>query len=405
MIEILRADGGVRTLGLDPFLDELESSRRRVSTSFAAERLQLVTDLSSSILKRRDKVMAPAVIHFAYWTRKGALKQLAEGALGRLPPDCIGRPRGLVFHLPPQNVETVFLYSWVLAYLTGNANITRLPTTLSEDMAELLGLFQAALAERGDDGQLFVRYSISERINRAISSASDARLVWGGDAKVATFAALPLRDGGKSIWFGDRRSLAVLNGPAISFLDAPARRMLADNLRNDIFTFDQMACSSPQRLLIVGDQARDEAAILALLGDLSDSALDHGADAGTGHAMRKMVLAMARSGVGEARKVVRHSNALTTLMMESVRQTEPVGGGYLEVSYVAKLADIYGHLRENTQTAVHFGFDVEDIKDFARGLPPFCVTRIAPVGQALDFDFIWDGYDLCAELMKLLRVG
>jgi len=35
--------------------------------------------------------------------------------------------------------------------------------------------------------------------------------VWGGDAKVALFAPLPLRNGGKSIWFGDRFSFSTIN--------------------------------------------------------------------------------------------------------------------------------------------------------------------------------------------------
>src|SRR5262245_7901327 len=32
-------------------------------------------------------------------------------------------PRGLVFHVPPANVDTIFVYSWALSALAGNRNI------------------------------------------------------------------------------------------------------------------------------------------------------------------------------------------------------------------------------------------------------------------------------------------
>ena len=84
---------------------------------------------------------------------------------------------------------------------------------------------------------------------------SDGRVVWGGDAKVALFAPLPLRNGGKSIWFGDRFSFSTINGAAVDKLDDAAIKALAKKLHNDIFVFDQMACSSPHALYVVGEAA------------------------------------------------------------------------------------------------------------------------------------------------------
>jgi hypothetical protein len=33
------------------------------------------------------------------------------------------------------------------------------------------------------------------------------------------------------------------------------------------------------------------------------------------------------------------------------------------------------------------------------------VSRWAPIGTALDFDFIWDGYDIPFELTRLVRIS
>jgi hypothetical protein len=81
-----------------------------------------------------------------------------------------------------------------------------------------------------------------------------------------------------------------------------------------------------------------------------------------------------------------------------------VGGGFLEVSYVACLAEVARRLEENVQTIVHAGFVQDTLEVFAASLRPFGVTRIVPMGQALDFDAVWDGYDLFSELTRLLRV-
>ena len=130
--------------------------------------------------------------------------KLAASFAARVPQHALARPRGLVFHLPPQNVETVFLYSWALAYLAGNANIVRLPQAISARMRAIVDLFLERLEAQGDESQLFVHYPSQGDLGAKISARSDARVVWGGDAKVALFAPLPLRGGGKSIWFGDR---------------------------------------------------------------------------------------------------------------------------------------------------------------------------------------------------------
>ena len=70
-----------------------------------------------------------------------------------MPQHALARPRGLVFHLPPQNVETVFLYSWALSYLAGNANIVRLPQEISARMRAIVDLFLDRLAAQGDESR------------------------------------------------------------------------------------------------------------------------------------------------------------------------------------------------------------------------------------------------------------
>src|ERR1700678_2312947 len=157
-------------------------SRPSVSIwSRASRRLFLGPDDRPLLAPRRPTPSAPAA-HCAFWTRRAALAKIAANFAARVPQHALARPRGLVFHLPPQNVETVFLYSWALAYLAGNANIVRLPQGISARMRAIVDLFLERLDAAGDESQLFVHYPSQGNLGAKISARSDARVVWGGDA-------------------------------------------------------------------------------------------------------------------------------------------------------------------------------------------------------------------------------
>ena len=254
MTDVLAYSAAARDAAVEEraLLAKLDAARQSLAAPFAPERIELIASVADALLGAKRSAGSGPAAHFAFWTRRAALMKLAASFKARVPQNALARPRGLVFHLPPQNVETVFLYSWALAYLAGNANIVRLPQAIGAQMRAIVDLFLEKLEAAGDPSQFFVHYSSQGDLGAKISALSDARVVWGGDAKVALFAPLPLRNGGKSIWFGDRFSFSTINGAALDDLDEPALRALAKKLHNDVFVFDQMACSSPHALYVVG---------------------------------------------------------------------------------------------------------------------------------------------------------
>ena len=130
----------------------------------------MVAGVAETLLgPRRSTATGPAA-HFAFWTRRAALTKLAASFAARVPNNTLARPRGLVFHLPPQNVETVFLYSWVLSYLAGNANIVRLPHEISARMRAIVDLFLERLEAAGDGSQAFVHYPSQGDLGAKISA-------------------------------------------------------------------------------------------------------------------------------------------------------------------------------------------------------------------------------------------
>ncbi|MGB3584363.1 MAG: acyl-CoA reductase [Roseiarcus sp.] len=408
LTEVIAYGAGAREAALDDeaLLTKLGEARRRLATPFAAERLDLVAGVAETLLgPRRSTATGPAA-HFAFWTRRAALTKLAASFAARVPNNTLARPRGLVFHLPPQNVETVFLYSWVLSYLAGNANIVRLPQEISARMRAIVDLFLERLEAAGDGSQAFVHYPSHGDLGAKISVLSDARVVWGGDAKVALFAPLPLRNGGKSIWFGDRFSFSTIKGAAVEKLDDAALKALAKKLHNDIFVFDQMACSSPHALYVVGEAAAHSAPVRRLL---DASALEWTMDdpAGrVGHAIGKMTAAFYAAANGRASSVHWRNTQLTSIVASApMRQDIRVGGGFLSVVFVQSLAEVASFIRESDQTITYYGWERGEIESIAASRAGPGVSRWAPIGTALDFDFIWDGYDIPFELTRLVRVS
>ena len=92
-------------------------------------------------------------------------------------------PRGVVFHIPPSNVDTIFIYSWILSVLAGNSNIIRFSerageaaTTICRVLGETLAKHDPALQQT----TAIVRYGRDRAISSAISAACDVRVIWEG---------------------------------------------------------------------------------------------------------------------------------------------------------------------------------------------------------------------------------
>ncbi|WP_188580033.1 acyl-CoA reductase [Azorhizobium oxalatiphilum] len=396
--------GGRQPMDAQTLCARLDASRRQLPQPFDDGRVQLVASVADAIIRRKGEV-SPFITYLGFWTRQAALRQLERSFRDRDLPGTLRRPRGLAFHLPPRNVETIFLYSWILSYLSGNANVVRMPQELAPDVIWVLDQFLAALEAAGETSQLFVHYPSDSQMSRIVSAHCDARVVWGGDAKIAAFEGFPLRNGGKSLWFGDRTSLGVLNGATVAALDAAAMEELAGRLFNDIFVFDQMACSSPQALYVVGGAPEYGPAIRRLMDDVSRIATGRGATSAPGQLITKMAAGFSAAATGGVSDVVWRGTELTAVVSDAAERIERrIGGGFLSIVFIPDLAALNGLLRERDQTVTHFGFSADDIRQAAERNLATGVSRWAPVGAALDFDHVWDGYDILFELTRSCRV-
>jgi hypothetical protein len=372
---------------------------------FDADVLKALGSLSSALMK--EVGASPAFVALGFWLRPSALEAYKRDFMAGLPPKTIASPRGLTFHLPPTNVDTIFVYSWALSLLVGNANLVRLPSASNDALVKLMKLVRATLDAHGlADSNTFLTWPQDGPDTAEWSRVSDTRVIWGGDKKVLTIGAMPMRPGGVTIPFPDRYSYALLDAAAYNALAEDARDKLAEKAYNDIFLFDQMACSSSRVFFWLGGEAAWRPAAEDLAKRIADAARRRSFDLAPSTRVAKFLFAhQAAIDVdldgGDAMDPMLTS-LYTTKFATLDRTTQ--GGGVLFHAAIDKLDKIAPFVEGRDQTLTHFGVDIAELTALAMRLRGRGIDRIVPIGEALQFDRVWDGFDLLRGFSKLVVV-
>ena len=405
---ITRTDG--TPLGLADVIDWIALAETAVLPAFSDEAVRFCDALSQHLNRAIDVRRYPEVGALAFWLRRASITRLRTEIVEQIPADVVRVPRGLAFHLPPTNVDTVFLYSWALSFLVGNRNLVRLSRRHDGVAAELSAALADALAQSPSphvrDNTLMISYDHDDAITAALSAKADLRVVWGGDDSVNHIRSLPLAPLAVEVVFPSRTSLAALSASAVLALDEAGRAALARRFYNDSYVFDQMACSSPRRVVWVGSLKDCRHASAGFFAALAKAAAEKGYDVATATALRKMTLAAGALVDGKADHLARYGNAVTVAAMhQAVDQLDDFcGGGLFEESRVESPADLARAITRKDQTLTYFGLTDADLRALAAAAGPRCVDRIAPVGDALSFNRYWDGMDLVQSFSRSVHL-
>jgi hypothetical protein len=396
------------TVEMEALLASLADPEGRLEP-FAAPILDFCAAFSRALFQHPEARRLPALQALAFRMRKAELARLEERFRLLESPEVVLAPRGLVFHVPPANVDTLFVYSWLMSVLSGNRNIIRMSSSASGQALLICRVFAETLADHGPalaGNTAIVQYGHDAEINAAISAAADVRVVWGGDETVAALRRFPLAPHAKELTFPDRYSMAVFRAEPFLGLDETARAALAAKFYNDTFWFDQLACSSPRVIFWCGaaDAADNAAAIFYGLVAEEASRKSYAVDAAA-H-MSKFTFACRSILDGESDAYRQFSPALTVLGLSEIPRLtrRHSGGGLLFQCHIEALDALVPVALRRDQTLVHFGFEASELRALARKLNGRGIDRIVPVGQALSFDSRWDGYDLLQELTRHISV-
>jgi len=367
--------------------------------------------LASSAAARRH----PELVALAYWMRRASitrLRQTVESAnAGR-----ILMPRGMVFHVAPSNVDSIFVYSWFMSLLAGNANVVRLSSRASAQTGVLTNILKnlltqdehAAIAQR----TLLVQYQAKYEINALFSSLCQVRVVWGGDATVASLREVPLPPTATELAFADKQSLALIDAFAWLAADVAQKQAAAQHFFNDVYWFNQLACSSPHQVLWLGEKDTVDTARSDFWPHVETRIVDEGVRFESSAYMQKRLTIDTLAANTETDNTLRilqgRNNALTRLWQERPNESLNIRGGHglLLESRLDDLDDLRPLLNRRIQTLSYFGINEPQWRAFfsADVEPVRGLDRVVPFGQALNFAPVWDGFDLYRSFTREIQL-
>ncbi|WP_327007493.1 gamma-glutamyl phosphate reductase [Dactylosporangium sp. NBC_01737] len=349
----------------------------------------------------------PELGSLGFFLRKGelarAVERLADGVAGQRRA-----PRGLVLHFPPANVDTIFVYSWALSALAGNHNIVRVSAraagaaqTVLEALNDVLADAHPAIAQT----QRMITYDRDDAITGALIGACDLRVLWGGDQSVNELRKHPIRPLTRDLAFPDRSSFAAISVTGWQSSTIEQRRAAVDGFANDLYWFDQAACSSPRDLFWVGSTG-----IAAARAEFDELLAEVVAQRGWGvdpaMAVEKYVATYGLAATGAATKVAFSGNAVANVSLAGLDdlQRHWLGAGTICHVTVGSLAELAPAIQRKDQTLSQYGFTMSDLDDFVTTLAGRGIDRIVPFGQALTFAGTWDGFNLLHEFTRIITI-
>lgn len=381
--------------------------------SFDSASIEFLSALSKEILETKGIKSYPELVALAYWLRKSNIISIAEQFKTGISNSEVIVPRGIAFHIAPSNVDSIFLYSWALSLLAGNINIVRVSQTLDPQLEMLFYAIRKVLEDENlasvAQRNILLTYPREESINRFISLRSDVRVLWGGDETINNIRLLPAKPATKDITFADKFSYSVIKSSSYNMLDADGKSKLANQFYNDAYWFDQMACSSPRFILIAGSNKENEQASASFRQFLNSELTRKGKVDTIDVAMEKLVYmyeSLSKTDASSKPELPKSGEPAVVRVDKSEisKFRETCGGGFFFECFIENLLELSLLVSRKDQTLAYSGFNKEELCEFAAKVNGAGVDRIVPIGQALNFAPIWDGYSLLNELTKRVHI-
>jgi hypothetical protein len=399
-----------------------EMRQLRLAEPFAPSAIEFVHQLSQAILLIPAMRRYPELLAMAHWLRKANILALADTY--RLQRLRIGR--GIVLHFAPSNVDSIFIYSWMISLLMGNANVVRLSQRRGEQVEVLIRIIAELLEKPVHEAlrarSLLVSYAHDDQLTEALSAACQMRVIWGGDETIRRIRAIPLNPLATEIAFADRFSLVALQADMVVALAQTEFERLLQNFYNDAFWFDQMACSSPRLTVWLGEAKDVERARARFWQGLADVIRKKGYESPAAIGIRRLTTAYHFASLSEGTQLPLSNSSSEDEGASEVEGTAYVptrvqvpqltanlreqhcGGGLFVELHCPNLADLSAHLSQKDQTLSYFGIAREALQAWVWTLPQRSIDRIVPVGQALSFSPVWDGHDLFVAFTREVTV-
>lgn len=368
---------------------------------------------SRNILSNKSINHLPEIAALGFWLRKANLNKLKEQNDHLFSnPFYITSPLGKVFHICPANVDTMFIYSLTVSVLMGNKNILRVSSRMEAPHVKMLFdvLNKTIQQEKFSVFNSYINiisYPHNDAISSSISTSVNARVIWGGDETIKTFKKFETLARTKDIVFADRVSMLCIGCKSYLSLDEAELKVVVRNFYNDAYTFDQMGCSSPQTIYFIGNKDEYAKCFLKFQNDVSEYLKEHyEADLASISSLKlNRMVDDALEGIIVSQAGNNYIKFLELNNDVDESKLHGCGGGYFYIRNIASTISLGNLHAPKVQTVSYFGLIKSDLDILSQLSNGEGIDRIVPLGQALNFNYIWDGYNLFDELSKKVFVG
>lgn len=379
----------------------IEMPLLRSKAPFDNESMDFLDDVSKRLMGGSDARKYPDIVTLGFWIRKASTKKLKERF--HKEDEGIRLGRGIAFHITPSNVPVNYAYSLFTGILTGNANIVRIPSKDFPQTKIINEAIQSSLDSYPDMSayMCLVRYEKDQKINDLFSSIADTRIIWGGDNTISEIRKSPLMSRASEVTFADRYSLAVIDSDR--YLASDSIETLAQGFYNDTYLMDQNACTSPHIIVWTGDKKEEAKKIFwDNVHKIVKKKYTFQSIQGINKLTNSCLLAAVQDGI----KIEPHDDNLIVRVnvqeITSDLMDLKSNSGYFFEYDCTDILELRGLCDDKRcQTVAYIGEKEMILPLIQSGIKG--IDRVVPVGKTMDFDLIWDGYDLYERLTRIIR--
>ena len=219
--------------------------------AFDDEIVHFLNELSVTILSDPDSKKYSDLASFGFFVRRANLVRLRKQKVQENAETYVGI--GATLHIAPSNVPLNFAYSLVTALLCGNPSIVRI-SSKHYNQAEILIDLINSVVKRLELQPFFtlIKYPHDSCLNVDLSKIVRVRVIWGGNDTITHFKNMEVKPNVVDITFPNKYSLTLID--ANYYASKCDYSKVARDFYNEVYTFDQNACTSPRAVVWIGDK-------------------------------------------------------------------------------------------------------------------------------------------------------
>ena len=368
--------------------------------------IKFIGEVSILLLRKKSLRTQGDIIAFASFFRRKALSKLVDQNLS-IKSNLLFIPRGKAFIICPSNVELILFYNLFISLLCGNHTILKISKYSGETSEIVLTAISEVINKHAEFLKIkelitIVQYNNETEITSQISTACNVRLIWGGDETINIVRKSTLNPLAQDYSFADRFSISLIDADLFLSLEKGEQIKIVKQFYLDISQFSQQGCSSPRMIFWLNGNERNLAntKFCKLLDNLmSQVSFD----------IDQTERFVSSSLIASSQKVqkISQSDYVNNFQLFDAKDLEHIrkyhsGNNLIYHVNCNSIEDMISLIDAKDQTLSVF---VEDFNTFALSVrsKTHYVDRIVKLGQALDFDYLWDGLNLFNCLSKQVR--